>query len=356
MAFGYPACKNSLEDALTYMPDELALASQTSSEVHARKPVPAKKKCTAATFRASKYPLGKNVMRLAAAVQQCAQKGTPWTPAPAAWAWARNTKCASEGWWCFFDKKKVAASVALIGKVGNGGGDAYMVQYAKSLAATFQPHEGMVLPMPAGISEETDAKAIGIHVRRGDACQKMLTKPETLRRCARRPPGWKRPCYALAAYLDVAKPLIEKYGMTHVYLATDSQQVVQEAQAMSSETLRFHYLDIDRSSYETDGSPKNFIEERVSRSRGSAQAASGVNASQMVVEALSELSLLSRASAFVGTSRSQYTRAAFLLQYARSSRPPAFSNLDEPWCCRQGAGKGGGHRAFLAFTSACVLA
>lgn len=76
---------------------------------------------------------------------------------------------------------------------------------------------------------------IGLHIRRGDACNDVTAK--------------HRKCPPFSVYLDAIKDISQRYGpITQVYLATDDAKAIKEAETEGA-GFTWHYLKFDRSKY-----------------------------------------------------------------------------------------------------------
>ena len=164
---------------------------------------------------------------------------------------------------------------------------------------------------------------IGMHIRRGDACETTGSAPVvgvTDLDAARR-------CYPLSAYLKAAHEMRRLYGASHVLLATDSAEVVQRIRRAGRD-FTWEWTDVDRGAVgggegHNLGKPpseRRYIEHR-------AEARDPANA-LLVASLLADLRLLSRADVIVGTSRSFVTVAAQMLVWARTGVLPPIISLE----------------------------
>ena len=171
-------------------------------------------------------------------------------------------------------------------------------------------------------------RSIGMHVRRGDACETQAThvvQGVTDLDAERR-------CYALDEYLRAAHSLQRLFGATHVFLVSDSEEVLMELQRHeAARNFTWEWLAIDR--YRIGGSATQNLhvpaERRVLMEH---RALRGDPANeQIVVSMLADLRLVANADMVVGTSRSFVTHAAQLLVWARSGiLPPTISLEGDP--------------------------
>ena len=152
-----------------------------------------------------------------------------------------------------------------------------------------------------GVSPQL-TRSIGMHVRRGDACETYNISALSQRRCFR-----------LDAYVAAARYLRSLYGdqYSKILLVTDSEQVLQEATTFSDftwQTVRYDRAAVGGKQGANLGtktrSERLYIEDR---------AAAGDPANeQLVISMLAELRFISGADLFVGTSRSFVSLGACL--------------------------------------------
>ena len=158
------------------------------------------------------------------------------------------------------------------------------------------------------------------HIRLGDACrQRGLSRHyyTHVRRCD--------------LNLSVVVRKIREAGLSNgtLFVASDSQQIIDEVASGGAHPFRASYLEINRSRFETSAPTEKI-----------AEAANRLNA---LLEALMDMLLLSRGSVIAGKMMSNFPRVAIQMrvQLPRRSRAGAYVSLDDrPWCsrtsCREG--------------------
>ena len=176
---------------------------------------------------------------------------------------------------------------------------------------------------PAAAAAAAPTPTIGMHIRRGDACETMGSAPAVGVTDLDAP----RRCYPLSGYLKAVHEMRRLYGASHVLLATDSAEVVQRIRRAGRD-FTWEWIAVDRGAVgggegRNLGKPpseRRYIEHR-------AEARDPANA-LVVASLLADLRLLSRADVIVGTSRSFVTVAAQLLVWARTGVLPPIISLE----------------------------
>jgi hypothetical protein len=158
-----------------------------------------------------------------------------------------------------------------------------------------------------------------MHVRRGDACLDQ------------------RPCPALAVYVEAARLLRELYGVSRIFLATDSQAVVAETTQFPDFEWRFQ--DLDRSFAEAPNPAEHaarrsawIVEQRLQNKVWNGQA---VNGYEQGAAAVLEVRLLADCDYFVGCLDSNLDRIVYGLMVAQRGGgtcfPPFVSVDNSTW-------------------------
>mmetsp|Transcript_26415 Transcript_26415/g.83044 ORF Transcript_26415/g.83044 Transcript_26415/m.83044 type:complete len:185 (+) Transcript_26415:726-1280(+) len=159
-------------------------------------------------------------------------------------------------------------------------------------------------------------------VRRGDACERWEGEALPL-----------RPCWPLASYLRAARRLRERYGATHVHLATDSDRVAAEARAMGGRPFSFTLLRFNRSSVgggEGSALHKSLAERRRVFIESRAADMDGSERALLLGSMLADVALLAEADMLVGDNRATMTRLALSAMVGRLGRVPPFVLLGGP--------------------------
>lgn len=170
-----------------------------------------------------------------------------------------------------------------------------------------------------------DGPVLGLHVRHGDAC----LQGERVRMA--------RTCSPLAEYMQHARPLTRALGIRTIYLATDSEKVLEDTRDFPN--FRFlHLANVSRFGLTTP-SPTRLWDETVKRraKRASLVQRNHREAWMATIDAL----LLSRCNAFVGKFTSTLFRTSYMLHAATCDCAAPFVSLDAPWCFDYGMRRGG---------------
>ena len=168
----------------------------------------------------------------------------------------------------------------------------------------------------------SSAPVLGMHVRQGDACSSAETQ------------RMARTCSNLSTYVEAAMPMIRSAGVKVVYLATDSQQVIEDTRMFPH--LRFIHMNTTR---DPPGArlwdlrvrgirPGQHPHAETTDEKASRLAANHRVARDATVDAM----LLSRADILVGKFTSNLFRTAYSLAAARCDCVVPFVSLDAPWC------------------------
>ena len=164
---------------------------------------------------------------------------------------------------------------------------------------------------------------LGLHIRHGDSCLRAEQ-----RRMA-------RTCTPLAEYMQVAGPQAHRLGASVIYLATDSETVLDETRDFPE--FRFiHLSDVTR--YGRQHPAPNVTWDTLVSQRAHTMDShqSYIDAWQATVDML----LLSRCHMFVGKFTSTFFRSAYSLHSARCDCAAPFISLDAPWCFDYGVRAG----------------
>lgn len=160
-------------------------------------------------------------------------------------------------------------------------------------------------------------KVIGLHVRRGDTCLNVDVEREQK----------GRQCDPIDAYAAPARRIIERYGMTAVYVATDDEEIARDARERADELFgllptRIWVLDHDRSLY-----ARGYYNKVL-------KAASNDAKKRDARAIMDDLFLLADTDAFVGKFTSNIARIAFALSAAQKGGDCVvpFHSLDSTWC------------------------
>ena len=164
---------------------------------------------------------------------------------------------------------------------------------------------------------------LGLHVRHGDSCSRNEANRT------------RRQCDPLADYMAAVERLASGLNVSTIYLATDSQEVLEETKAYPQYT--FLYFAEARSFNQASNPSNRKWDDIVRRNK--------LNASLSTNERLAWLTtldvmMLSRCSLFVGKHTSNFFRTAYELAAAECECAPPFVSLDAPWCFDWGLATG----------------
>ncbi len=155
-------------------------------------------------------------------------------------------------------------------------------------------------------------RILGLHVRRGDAAAGQL-KEYTAQNST-------RASFALEAYLEGADLICAKYGIRHIFLATESKDEIERARRMRPQ-YTFLHLDHDRSIFPDLATSPQFIEdaafEHPERARPLAESA------------IFDLHCFRSCHAFIGTFNSEFSLLAWLLAIGRQGHLVPYISLSE---------------------------
>jgi len=155
----------------------------------------------------------------------------------------------------------------------------------------------------------------GVHVRRGDACEKMGGGGDPALRA----------CYPAGAYASAVQRMDRRYGVRRVAVATDSPTVVEELcrllPGFAVEALAFDRQRLGARENATLGrrDSASFIENRAD-----------LDARHALVTFLADLELLAQADVFVGTASTTIGRLGLAGMIGRLGRVPPFEFVDAP--------------------------
>lgn len=145
-----------------------------------------------------------------------------------------------------------------------------------------------------------DGAVLGMHVRHGDAC----LAGERVRMA--------RTCSPLAEYMQQARPLTRALGVTTIYLATDSEQVLQDTRLFPE--FRFLHLP-NVSRFGVSAPAPTRLWDAIVKRRAKRPATRRRNHREAWMATVDAL-LLARCDAFVGKFTSTLFRTAYALQAA----------------------------------------
>lgn len=303
----------------------------------------------ASGVRLTYRPIGKNLRLLATAVRDhvdrgratvilpdgpitemraLAARGKAWHP----WLWSRGRddgddagrRDAAAAWHRLFERpsREPSAGVAprdLPQLPANGTFDGEGLAHVLKLAAATRHVFSPVDSLRASVASARDAMGwpsagtpvLGMHVRRGDAAS---SEPNGPRRST-------RASFPLSHYLDAADRLCGRYGIRHVFLATESADEVARAAAARPE-YTFLAVPHDRSSFPDIATSGRFIEEW-SLDEPSLAAT-------LAEAAIVDLAMFGECAAFVGAFNSEFSVLAWLLAVGGRGSVVPYVSLSRP--------------------------
>lgn len=222
--------------------------------------------------------------------------------------------------------------------------------YARGLEIAFALEAQVIHGLHGRLARRVEAlldavngPSIGMHVRRGDACEVFIQSTDDGKSGHVGPT--QRPCYSLASYVAAARRLRERYGQQHssILLMTDSANVIEETSNFSD--FRWRFLSYNRrlvggddgiNLNTTSRKQRVYIEDRARRAAANivstAHTGQGTfDSEEVLATELADLRFVSSASMFVGTSRSFTSLAVQMLMWAaRGTLPPIISLSGPP--------------------------
>lgn len=148
-------------------------------------------------------------------------------------------------------------------------------------------------------------RVISVHYRAGDAC---LEEDVTL----------GRRCEPFSNEMQAVHELAAKYGISHVYLATDSEKAIAETKAYANYT--FMYMPFNR------GGVNNKVELDTALYHGL------IDGCREGKQSLLDIYMLAQGDALVSKFSSNIARVAYAMMFARQRTYAPFVSLDNSWC------------------------
>jgi hypothetical protein len=149
---------------------------------------------------------------------------------------------------------------------------------------------------------------LGIHYRSGDSCLESQNK-------------LGRICDRFDVYMKEANFLRHKYNLTHIYLATDSSDLLESPLEDTYPGWTFLYVrDMDR------GGQRNLetVDFLLANDR--------IDGCKEARNSLLDILLLSECEVFIGKFSSNLDRLAYSLMYGRTGQYRPYVSLDNAWC------------------------
>ena len=150
--------------------------------------------------------------------------------------------------------------------------------------------------------------SLGVHVRRGDACDQ----------------GHERLCMGAGDLLEDIRHVYHKYALRGVYLATDSASIVQQLQSAAPEMKWMVLEPLDRTQLDTRASAFGSLPRMLQMRMGLYDTRS------LAESAFTDLLLLAQADALAGQFSSHFFKTAFALAVADKGFLPPYIGWDGP--------------------------
>lgn len=217
------------------------------------------------------------------------------------------------------------------------------------LSELTKPNEELAMRLRHAAEESGLARAleagelvIGMHIRHGDSC----SASEASRTC--------RTCEPLDVYLRAVGNYAYSVGASAVFLATDSQEVIDAANAAAmymadaaatsaapygGARLRFLFVrsNVSRSSNTPGAPPPELLDNLLKRRAATRGDESGILASHATALAgVIDTLLLAQTAILVGKFTSGVFRHAYALAAVEAEGLKPFVSLDAPWCADYG--------------------
>lgn len=159
--------------------------------------------------------------------------------------------------------------------------------------------------------------SVSMHVRQGDSCDTILDHEVASMERYLSKDLKVRPCFAVNVYLKKLDELRARYNVSRVYLATDSQEMINR----TYQRPEFNWIFINVS--------RQFLDKK----NGWIDFREPSDYADILFSAVSDLVLLRRGDIFVGTFTSHYSKIAYYSMAGNKLRLPPFVSLDYPLSC-----------------------
>jgi hypothetical protein len=260
-----------------------------------------------------------------------ASMGRRWDP----WLWSRDqsndrelTVSADEGWNSFFKypRKRTNRNTPMLTglprlQVNDGPFPtkdlkkvlkvAVATNYVFTPTDSFLDHVNRLrLKMDwPGVGE----KVLGIHVRRGDAATNNQSVGEVMKST--------RKSFPIDNYLEAADRICAKYGIKHIFLATESNDEIERAKRLRPQ-YSFLCIQHDRSIFPDITTSDQFIEDLALDQPERARA--------LATSAIFDLHFLAECHGFVGAFNSEFSLLGWLLLIGRRKQIVPYISLSHP--------------------------
>jgi hypothetical protein len=270
------------------------------------------------------------------------------------WKWTNGiAECKRQGWACLFehphafeedleddgepdDPSLVDAASSLFAQRTSNSNSNNIIQLlllGQLAAAMFRPTEVVrryLLDNTVhirNVERHGSSLVAAVHVRHGDSCEQEVyaTGPRgvTWSRAA-----GGRPCYAVAVYMEQIQRLKKKYGITKVFLGTDSHRMIEQVKARTAEFSGFDWTFVDSNRSQISRyNASSFMAEWIENKHD-------LRMHDVTLGAVADLELLGRADMLVASLGSHFSRPAYFLIVGRTGRVAPFISVDgHSLCC-----------------------
>jgi len=162
-----------------------------------------------------------------------------------------------------------------------------------------------------------DGLVLGLHVRQGDSCGGDALRTG-------------RQCSALADYMVEVEKLRNETGVSTIYLATDSFDVILHAASQFPSYTWLKWTDAITFTKQLFSEHPDVVWDDIIR-LNEANNRTEVNEHAGLLTSI-DLMLLAQCDFFVGKFTSNFFRIAYELKAAQCDCAPPFASLDAPWC------------------------
>ena len=202
---------------------------------------------------------------------------------------------------------------------------AQVLMYGKILEMMSKPSkivEEYIVQYLSNVNQHLHDKnipSVSMHVRQGDACDKMVNTVNEKITSVLMPTNNYRICYSVDVYMSKLYKLKELYGVKRVYLATDSQDMIDRTYI--EKEFNWIYINVTRDIFNS----RTFVDHRMKNEEIFRQIA--------LFSAVADLELMRRGDIFLGAFSSHYSKMAYYLMSGSKMRPIPFISVDYTLSC-----------------------
>jgi hypothetical protein len=163
--------------------------------------------------------------------------------------------------------------------------------------------------------------SVSMHVRQGDACDDMTNEVNDKITQVVMSANNHRICYSVDVYMSKLYKLKELYGVSRVYLATDSQNMIDKTYL--EKDFNWIYINVTRDIFDS----RTFVDHRMRNEELFRETA--------LFSGVADLELMRRGDIFLGAFSSHYSKLAYYLISGSKMRPIPFISVDYTLACDQ---------------------